>query len=207
MKSPNNLIVSIIIFVSLIISFSCKSPFGGGQSGDPKAAVQKAYEKFMEARFYHSVVKTKDAQNEVETELDFVAPDRFSIKNQMPNMKTEVIAIGNEAYNRINDGKWIKLPDGQIPVSELRKQMSKDAVNAMKDFESLGTESLNGTDAAVYKFKSSAGGETISKMWVSPANGLPLRVETEGNFGGKNIQLTITYNYDKEIKIEAPSVN
>lgn len=199
------------ISVLLTVGFGCqaiKEKFNsGGVSADPKTAVQNAYQKFMEAKFYHSMVKTKTAQGEAQTELDYNAPDRFWMKNKMANMKNEGIYIGNDAYTRINDGKWTKMPGGQTSISEMRNKMSSEAVNAMKDFEAVGKESFNGKDTMVYKFKSSYGGESTSKMWISTESGLPLKVESDGTYNGASVQMSITYDYDKEVKIEAPSVN
>ena len=123
-------------------------------------------------------------------------------------MKSEVIAIGNDSYTRANEGKWTKMPAGQsLPVADMRGKMTEAAVAAMKDFEAAGKESLDGKDTFVYKFKSSYGGESTSKMWISADSGLPLKVETEGTYSGTALQMTITYDYDKEVKIEAPKVN
>jgi hypothetical protein len=212
----NKLLTNIIVLVLVLaFGFGCqnvKLPFGGGsgisESTDPKDAVQTALKKFMEARSYHSSVVTKNAQATVQTEIDFNAPDRFWIKNTAGTMKNEVIAIGNDSYMRTNDGKWTKNPAGQsLPVGDMRGKMSEEAVKAMKDFESAGKETVNGKDAFVYKFKSSYGGESSSKMWISADSGLPLKVDTDGSYAGTKLQMTITYDYDKEVKIEAPKVN
>lgn len=203
----------VFVVVLLTIGYGCKfigSPLGGGgneisESTDPKEAVRIANKKFMDAKFYHSVTKTKTGQANLETEIDFNAPDRFWIKNNIPNAKSEVIAIGNDSYTRINVGKWSKMATA-LPVAEMRGKMTEESLAAMKDFESGGKENLNGKETFVYKFKSSYQGESSSKMWVSADTGLPLRIDTDGSYGGNNVQTSITYDYDKETKIEAPKV-
>jgi hypothetical protein len=210
MKSNKIITTLIAVSVLLIFGFGCQaitSKFGGGASADPKTAVQNSYQKFMDAKFYHSTIKTKMAQGETETELDYNAPDKFWMKNKMANMKNEGIYIGDDSYTRFNEGKWTKMPAGPNSISELRNKMSKDAVEAMKDIEAVGPESVNGKDATVYKFKSNYMGESTSKMWVSTESGLPLKVESEGSYNGTTLQMTITYDYDKEVKIEAPTIN
>lgn len=212
MKSDKLFTNVLIIGILLAISLGCRglnNTLGGGsESNDPKNTVTSAYKKFMEAKFYHSVVKTKNAQTEVVTELDFNAPDRFWIKNNIRNMKSEIIAIGNESFMRMNDGKWSKMPAGKsLPIANMRNQMTEETFSLMKDFEPLGKENLNGKDTLVYKFKSTYGGESSSKIWISADSGLPLKVDTEGNYAGTNLIMSITYDYDKETKIEAPKVN
>ena len=212
---PNKILTNALaVMLLLVFGFGCQAiqekmnPGGGGLSTDPQTAVQNAYQKFMDAKFYHSTIKTKTPQGEAETELDYNAPDKFWIKNKMLNMKSEAISVGSDYYTRINDGKWTKMPAGQAPsISEMRNKMSKDAVNAMKDIEAVGQDSFNGKDAMVYKFKSTYGGESTSKMWVSTASGLPLKVESDGIYNGQNVNITIAYDYDKEVKIEVPTVN
>lgn len=203
----------VLVFVILTIGFGCKSiklPFGNGinESTDPKEAVQTAFKKFMDTKFYHSTVKTKTSQASVNTEIDFNAPDRYWIKNSLPNLKNEMIAIGNDTYTRTNEGKWTKMPAGQsLPLTDMRSKMTDAAVAAMKDFEAAGKETVNGKETFVYKFKSTYAGESSSKMWIFADTGLPLKVETEGSYNGNDIQMTIIYEYDKEVKIEVPALN
>jgi hypothetical protein len=203
-----------VIVILLTFGFGCqsfKSPLGGAgsisESTDPKAAVQTAFKKFMDAKFYYSIVKTKNAQAEVETEIDFNAPDRFWIKNNISNNKSEVIIIANDSYNRINNGKWAKMPAGQAPsAKDMRGSMTDEYFTSMKDFETAGRENLNGKETVVYKFKNSYGGESASKVWVAADTGLPLRVDTEGVYGETPIKTSVIYDYDKETKIEAPQL-
>lgn len=214
MKKDRVLTNLTVIVILLTFGFGCrgfKSPFGGAggvsESTDPKDAVQTAFKKFMDAKFYHSVVKTKNAQAEVETEIDFNAPDRFWIKNNISNYKSEVITVGDDSFNRINDGKWTKMPAGQAPsAKDMRGNMTDEYFTSMKDFETAGRENLNGQETFVYKFKSSYGGESASKVWVAADTGLPLKVETEGVYGGTPIQTSVIYDYDKETKIEVPQL-
>jgi hypothetical protein len=199
-----------IISVLLTISFGCKlgNLFGGiSQSTDPKEAVTSAFKKFQAVNYYHSVTTTKNAQATVQTETDFNAPDKFWIKNSVVGTKSEVIVIGNESFSRLSEGKWTKMPDGQMSATEMRKTMSEAAIAGMKDFETVGKESLNGKDAFVYKIKGTYGGESASKVWIAVDSGLPVRVDTEGNFGGTNMNISIIYDYEKETKIETPKIN
>lgn len=209
---PNKIFSNIfVIGVFLIVGFGCKSiksPFEDSEisdSTDPKTTVQTAYKKFMKAKSYHSVVQTKTVQAMAETEVKYIAPNKFHIINKMPNMKSEMIAIGNDSYNRINDGKWTKVPpDKSFNVEEMRGKMTEGAIASMKDFEFVGKETLDGKDTFVYKFNSDYNGQSSSKIWISADSGLPLKVDTDGSYNGTKLQMSIIYDYDKEIKIEAP---
>lgn len=215
MKYKKLLTNLLAVTIFLTFGLACQNirlPFSNGsginKSTDPKEAIQTAFKKFMDTKFYHSTVKTQTSQASVSTEVDFNAPDRYWIRNSISNLKNEVIAIGNDSYTRTNEGKWTKMPAGQsLPVADMREKMTGAAVASMKDFEAAGEETVNGKETFVYKFKNSYGGESASKMWISADTGLPLKVETEGNYSGNNIQMIITYEYDKEVKIEAPVLN
>ncbi len=212
----NKLLTNLIVFAILLtVGFGCKSlnipSLGGGGSGvnestNPKDAITSAFKKFMDAKFYHSSVKSKNAQAEVVTELDYNAPDKFWIKNNIANMKSEVIVAGNDSYMRMNEGKWSKMPTGP-KLADMRGKITDEAFAAMKDFELIGKENLNGKDTIAYKFNSTYGGESSSKMWISVDTGLPLKVDTNGIYGGTSVTLSIIYDYEKETKIEVPQVN
>lgn len=200
-----------IISLLLTLSLGCKylNLEGGGisQSTDPKEAIAIAYKKFQGVSFYHSVTTTRNAQATVQTELDFNAPDKYWIKNSVSGTKSEIIVIGNESFSRLSEGKWTKMPENQMSATEMRKTLSEAAVAGMKDFEAVGKESLNGKDTFVYKFKNTYGGESASKIWIAADSGLPMRVDTEGNFSGTNLTSSIIYDYEKETKIETPKIN
>ena len=100
-----------------------------------------------------------------------------------------------------------KMPTGQgLNVNDMRGKMMDDSMAAMKDFEFVSKESINGKDTLVYKFKSTYGGDSSSKIWVSADSGLPLKVETDGSYSGTNVNMSIAYDYDKEMKIEIPKL-
>lgn len=215
MNKQNNLLTNLLLItILLVMGFGCKTiqaPFGGGgisESSDPREAVTTAYKKFMEQKSYYSIVKTRNSTATTEMELEFLAPDKYSIKNNVANYKTEVIAVGNESFMRINDGKWTKAPQGQaLPVSDIRKGMTEEAIKVMSDFEFMGKENLDGKETLAYRFKNSYMGESSSKIWLSTETGLPVKVDSEGNYNGIKVEISVTYDYSKEIKIEVPKIS
>ncbi len=201
----------LLITILMTIGFGCNSAklpsFGGGlsESTDPKAAIQDTLKNFTDAKSYHSVIKTKNALAEVETEVSFVAPDKFSIKNNVPTMKSEIIVIGNESFSRMGDGKWTKLPPNQGPsIADIRGKYSEESLAAMRDFTFVGKETINKRDALIFKYNTSYGGEAVCKMWIDANSSLPIKVETDGIYANNKVQMTVTYDFEKEITIEAP---
>jgi hypothetical protein len=211
----NKLLTSFLLLGTfLIIGFGCKSinipSLSGGvsESTDPKTAVTTAYQKLMDAKFYNSTVKTKNSQAEATSEIIYNAPDKYAFSSSLQGFKNEAIVIGNDYYLRINDGKWSKSPSEKgTSVSDLKLKMSEQTLAAMKDFELVGKESVNGKDTIAYKFKSTYGGDSSSKMWIATDSGLPLKIDTEGSYGGSSLTMSILYDFDKETKIETPKVD
>ena len=76
--------------------------------------------------------------------------------------------------------------------------------------QAVGTEDVNGTNAAVYTYDSAytTEGQTIDttgKMWVDTATGLPIRLEGTGEVGGIESKTTQVITYDSSITIEPPT--
>ena len=209
MKFSN--LLKIVLFCGIIAAnFSCTKFFAEDpitEMSDPKTVVESALKNFLNVKSYHSVVNTKNANISVETEVDFIAPDKYWIRTiyragLMKRSPSETTLI---PYQR---RKWLKsTADGANSFAETRNKMTEDALATMKDFAALGKEELNGKEVFVYTFKSNSSGEASSKMWIDAKKVLPLRVDTNGNYNDSKIEMSISYDYEKEIKIEAPMLD
>lgn len=213
LKRSTNLIM--VIFAIGILILGCKfGPFGGSSTGgsggsisestDPQTAIQNAYKKFLDQKFYHGTTKTQAASTTVQSDVDFVAPDKYLIKSGVANMQTEMIVIGHDSWTKVNGSKWVKNPGNTPTVADMRGKLTDEFYKAMTDFKADGKENLNGKDAFVYEYKSSLGGQSTNKIWVAADSGLPLQVNTEGTFGTMNSKVSIVYDYSKEVKIDPP---
>lgn len=203
----------VLLFGFLTICFGCNYlGFGNAinENTDPKVAVQTALRNFLNVKSYHSVVKTKNNEISVETQVDFIATDKYWIRNNLSGRANETISIGRDSYSRINIGKWTKsTSDEENSFADTRIKMTEDALAAMTDVVASGKEDFIGQDstikeAFVYTFKSNSSGEATSKMWIDAKKVLPLRVDTKGTYNGGDIEMSIIYDFDKEIKIEPP---
>jgi hypothetical protein len=73
----------------------------------------------------------------------------------------------------------------------------------------VGEATLDGQPMQVYTYQTdNAMGMKVksdSKMWVSPTDHLPRRIESEGEYAGMRSRTTITYsNFNADLKIEPP---
>lgn len=136
------------------------------------------------------------------TEVEYVSPDRFRIKSG-PGL--ERIIIGKDVYMFLGDS-WAKLPSFDGPLPDIREIFRNERDKYFSDVRFVGEETVNGKPSLVYEYKNKGEGnlgENDSKIWVGKDDGLPLKIESRYKSG--NIKtMVIEYEYDPNIKIEAP---
>ncbi len=138
------------------------------------------------------------------TEVEYVSPDRFRIRSG-PGL--ERIIIGKDVYIFLGDS-WAKLPsyDGELP--DIREAFRNERAKFFSDVRFVGEDMVNGTPALVYEYENKGEGspaDNESKIWVGKDKGLPLKIESRYMSG--SVKSTIVeYEYDPNIKIEAPPV-
>ncbi|WP_257385333.1 hypothetical protein [Tahibacter caeni] len=171
----------------------------------PRDELQAAYVRFLSARSFRvSVTDVKKGQ-QLST-LDFVAPDRYHIRNGQGEM--EQILIGDDAYTLIN-GERVKLPMpiqvGRI-VSQYRNQETLEELTRDLDVTALGEETVEGQAARVYTYTQTRPAKADVKVWIGVASGLPLQLESQGRFlGVKSTTRLRYYDYDDTaIRVSAP---
>jgi hypothetical protein len=149
---------------------------------------------------------------------EFVSPDRT---HTMDGDK-EVIIIGRIMYVK-EAGKWnnlgTQMSDMQAKMAARVRNMSAaeraDATKGLTgSYKSLPDEMQDGKATAVYEVHSqldipsqggaSLGVVTITKYWIGKADGLLRKEESNGNVAGAKMKTTTIYEYDPNIRIEAP---
>jgi hypothetical protein len=197
------------------------APFAA--SNDPRADVTKAMRASFAARSYRSriVSESSSGSNRIMT-AEFVAPDRMhmTMELEMPGrgkVKSERIIVGKEAYVKMGDAHWQKDPMGMGDIlSQFRDPKLIDAIAEKAAVKYLGTESLNGAPMVVYqhtiKDLLGPGKDGVTKEWIGVSDSLLHQTESESDIDplgtGKMIHsktIATFYDYDADIKIEAPS--
>jgi outer membrane lipoprotein-sorting protein len=169
---------------------------------NPAADIEAMADKFLAEKTFRAKMRGT-GDKEVKTDLEFVAPDRFRIKTG-PGLET--IVIGKDVYLSMN-GSFEKLPgamDGSIP--DLRATFNKEGRKWFSDVKYVGEESVGSKPSLVYEYKNKGEGnlgENDSKIWVGKDDGLPLKIESRYKRGNLKT-MVIEYEYDPNIKIEAP---
>ena len=134
--------------------------------------------------------------------MEYISPDRYYVKND----ENEIIIIGNDSYVKVKD-TWNKIP---MPmgdkIKELKNSFTEQGMKSLKDADFVGDEILNGKNVSIYRYSSEIKDtpKVDSKVWVDKTSGLPMQIEVEKSEDNSPV-MKITYNYEKEVKIEAPT--
>lgn len=173
--------------------------------GAPRDEVHAAYTRFLAAKSFRATV-TDVNQGQQLSMLEFVAPDRYHIRNGQGQM--EQILIGDDAYTLI-DGKRVKLPMpikvGRI-VGQYRNQATLDELARDLEVTAIGDDTVDGQPARVYTYTVTEPARSAVKVWISVASGLPIQLESQGRFMGvKSTTRLRYYDFDDPaIRVNAP---
>lgn len=171
----------------------------------PRDELHAAYTRFLAAHSFRASVTDVNKGQQLST-LDFVAPDRYHIRNGQGEM--EQILIGDDAYTLLN-GERVKLPMpikvGRI-VSQYRNRDTLEELTRDLDVTALGEETVDGQVAKVYTYTQTRPARADVKVWIGVASGLPLQLESQGRFlGVKSTTRLRYYDYDDTaIRVSAP---
>lgn len=177
--------------------------------GDPADAVRKAYIASTQ-RAYRSeaVIESKDGKTIVKGV--FVPPGNLHATTDADGMQFEMIIVGERLWMK-RDGKVTESPNAKVMIGKTLEQYAKDPESLgikISDVKFVGPDVVNGTPTWVYSFVSTlpeANFKSAGKMWIGVANGLPLKQEAEGEFGGIKSKTVQLITYDPSLKVEAPA--
>ena len=169
---------------------------------DPVADIDAMADRFLAQKAFRAKT-TVFGDKDFTTVVEYVSPDRVYIKSG-PGL--ERIIIGNDLYITL-DNKWEKIPnESGSPAEELRQAFKAERDKFFSGVSFVGEEMINAKPAFVYVYKSKGEGnigENDSKIWVGKDDGLPVRIETAYRTGSIE-SVVIEYEYDPDIRIEAP---
>lgn len=156
--------------------------------------------------------------------LDYVAPDRFHLSIQSKTgeqVSEEMIIIGKDAWKKKGNENWTKLPMelsgslAKFAAQMVDTKVLDEKANGM-EVKLVGPDTLEGMPTLVYEFtarinvgEENSNEEVIlkssGKAWVSSADGMLRKVDSENESEGAKSKSVSTYtDYNSNIKIEPP---
>ncbi len=222
--------LTLVIFVLAALGFGCKIPdaFKGANSGsgsnantgssnsggtstgtgstaasgDPRADVMAAAKKFAGLPHFKATMDMK-GEHDMHMDFDYVAPDSYHIVN---SASMEIVIIGKKTYVKTG-GTWRSMPMSMgATISSMRDAFTEEGLKNLADVKYDGEDTANGKAALVYSYSGKTpndGKQYDSKIWVSKAEGLPIKIEVK--YSGDTIkEMTTNYDTDTPVTIEAP---
>lgn len=179
------------------------------------AAIRAAYEKAAAQKSFRARMRTESDGKVSESTIEYAAPG--SMRMVMKTQNVEQVVVGGAHYMK-SDGRWTRLP---FTTGNLVEQFRKDPA-ALAAFErtvsgarAVGPDPVGNQRAMAYRYYQAgkvAGGLASSAGWVTlwvGANGLPLKVESEGTgrmlgFSSKSKSTILYEDYGAPVRIVAP---
>ncbi|RYE78710.1 MAG: hypothetical protein EOP19_21135 [Hyphomicrobiales bacterium] len=119
----------------------------------------------------------------------------------------EMVILDGKAWMNMA-GAWMELPAAAAEQMTAGFNMANtDALDAMTEPQCLGTTNVDGRDLKSYAWKLDVDGNaTVNRAHVDPANGAPVRMETDVTTQGTVTNVVVNYTYDPTVTITAPAM-
>lgn len=196
----------------------------GGGGGAPAAispnenpldVMSKAMRAQLDAKSFRAHIDATAGDGTSSTSVvEYVAPDRYRMvveaKTGAQNVKLEYVVVGGATYIKGPDGRWVRTPvNAGALIKGFRDPKMLDELKKTTDIKFVGRDTLDGQPMLVYEYTQTnplgVKMTATSKTWLSAADGLPRKTETEGELDGKKTRTVVAISdYNTDIKIEAP---
>jgi hypothetical protein len=187
------------------------------ESDKPVEVMTKAVRAQLDAKSYRARVTSTPANGASTNMLiEYSAPDRYRMTVEGPGgesgkgYKMEYVIVGGATYIKMPNSGWVKSPiDASEMIKSFRDPKMIDELTKTVDMKLVGADTLDGAPMLVYQYtQNNPMGmklKSTSKTWLSIADGLPRKTETDGEFNGTKTKMLMTMSdYNADIKIEAP---
>jgi hypothetical protein len=225
-SSGNNAIGSSSGGVSLPGNGGTTTSAAISENDKPLDVMTKAVRAQLAAKSYRAHVTSSlgdDPANKMV--IEYVAPDRYRMiregqsggagensKTEFAggNSRMEFIVVGGAMYMKMPNGGWVKSPvDAGEMIKAFHNPKMVEELAKTADVKLVGPDTLDGAPMLVYQYTQNnpmgMNLKSVSKTWLSVADGMPRKTESEGVYDGKKTKTLITItDYNADIKIESP---
>ncbi|HZH89819.1 MAG TPA: hypothetical protein VEX70_04275 [Pyrinomonadaceae bacterium] len=186
------------------------------ESDKPLDAMTRAMRAQLDAKSYRAHVTTTLADGAPSKMLiEYVAPDSYRMTQSgqgdaAGGSSMEYVIVKGAMYMKTPKGEWAKSPiDASSMIKAFRDPKMLDELTKTADVKLVGPDMLDGAPMLVYEYTQTnpmgMNLKNTSRTWLSVADGLPRKTESEGEFDGKKTKTLVTMtDYNADIKIESP---
>lgn len=184
-------------------------------SDNPLDVMTRAMRAQLDAKSYRARVVSSTAGDTNNTMLiEYVAPDRYRMVGEAraggKTFNHEYVIVGGATYIKAPNGQWVRSPvDAGGMIKAFRDPKMLDELTKTADVKFVGSDTLDGTPTLIYEYTQNnplgMKMKSTARTWLSVADGLPRKTESEGELNGAKTKTLITISdYNADIKIEAP---
>ncbi|MDQ1592491.1 MAG: hypothetical protein QOG71_3118 [Pyrinomonadaceae bacterium] len=182
----------------------------------PLDVMTKAMRAQLDAKSYRAHVTTSTADGMTnKMVIEYAAPDSYHMTGEGAGgagkgFKVEYVIAGGATYVKTPNAGWVKSPlDARAMINAFRDPKMLDELAKTADVKLVGPDTLDGAPMLVYEYTQNnpmgVKMKSTSKTWLSVADGLPRKTESEGEFNGTKTKTLVTMSdYNSDIKIESP---
>lgn len=187
------------------------------ESDKPLDVMTRALRAQLDAKSYRAHVTSTLGDGVANKMLiEYVAPDSYHMTSTGQGGGTaegtsmEFVIVKGAMHMKTPDGKWVKSPiDASQMIKAFRDPKMLDELVKTADVKLVGADTLDGAPMLVYQYTQNnplgMNLKNTARTWLSVADGLPRKTESEGEFNGKKTKTLITMSdYNADIKIESP---
>lgn len=150
-------------------------------------AVLEASQRFGQLRSFQARLQLKGPRT-LEAGMTFVAPDRYRLETEAG---AQTIINGTFFLQQAGEVRQIPVPPEML--AQWRSPIPADAVAAELQVEDLGPETVAGQATRKYRVRHASAAPDGMLYWIN-AEGLPVRIERQGQTNGQPFQATVTYS-------------
>lgn len=171
----------------------------------PREAVLAAFDAVLAAGHYRVEVTTVTGKREHVMQLDVAFPNRFHLRSP----DSEMILLPGGTWMRVEQD-WMRMPvDMSKTVEAYTDRAIQQARTSIADVTLVADGEVAGCDALTYAYRQT--GEFLGKhsdsqveMSICKETGLPSQIVTRSGTERKPTVVTSVYDFNAEIRIEAP---
>jgi hypothetical protein len=199
---------------------------GQSKTEEYQKIIAAAYQKLSGVSYRLKSLKkasTGFVGNNTMITAEFAPPDKSSLIKTIDHWsdddlgadkpeKLQTVTLGKKRFVKIDAGDWKEIGEAEYAKlgNDFEKYLSlKDLTYPVSNLtiETAAQEALNGRKTDVYKAKYVIDKRNYEVTYWIGADGLLIKTEYLVKFKEITIQMTETYEYDANIRIEAPKLN
>lgn len=176
----------------------------GAVHADPRDEVIAAFRNAIADTTYRMQIEVDGKRGGTRSQIDVQMPDRFHMKSD----EVEFITIPGGTWINAG-GRWMKVPvDMSKQIQGYQFDKMDDALDAIQDVQSLGSEAVNGCESRLYRYEATSNfagrsSDDELELAVCDTTGKPIRLRSTPK--GRGDPVTISYDFDADIDIGPPN--